>query len=134
MSSQNISSFNSSSPDGSSKQPLDNVSTQPQQKGFSLTRPSTWVSSFSGIFKDEPCEQKRDKTIKKANADFDTCDSKRRGAKTSASSGSMLSFFGFGSSATVAPVAPAKGGGRKKTQKKQKKQRKPKNTNKKRTK
>jgi hypothetical protein len=110
-----------------------------QKKPFSWTSPSTWSTpSFSGIFKSESCEQKKDKTInaatktiEKAKADYNTCASNRSAPKAAASSGSMFSIFGVGS--TPAAATP-KVGGRKKTQKKQKKQKKPKNTNKRRTK
>ena len=107
-----------------------------QKKPFSWTSPSTWSTpSFSGIFKSESCEQKKDKTInaanktiEKAKADYNTCASKRSAPKTSASSGSFFSFLGLGSTSAA---APAKVGGRKKTQKKQKKTKKGK-TNRKR--
>jgi hypothetical protein len=107
-----------------------------QKKPFSWTSPSTWSTpSFSGIFKSESCEEKKDKTIntatktiEKAKADYNTCASKRSTPKTAASSGSFFSIFGVGS--TPAAATP-KVGGRKKTQKKQKKTKKGK-TNRKR--
>jgi hypothetical protein len=112
-----------------------------EKKAFSILSPSTWSTpSVSGLFKSESCEEKKDKTInaatktiEKAKADAVECVSKRS-PKPAASSGSMFSFLGFGSTpaATAAATAP-KVGGRKKTQKKQKKQKKPKKSNKRRT-
>jgi hypothetical protein len=136
-----MSSFNSpevsfNSPEVSSISPSSDESGSNEQKPFSWTSPSTWSApSFSNIFKEQTCEEKRDKTInaatktiEKAKADYNMCASKRSAPKAAASSGSMFSFLGFGS--TPAAAAP-KVGGRKKTQKKQKKTKKGK-TNRKR--
>jgi len=126
-----LSSLNSSeaSPDNS---PIStSTSSAPSdKKAFSWTSPSTWSTpSVSGMFKEETCEEKKDrsinaatKTIEKAKADYTVCASKRSAPKAAASSGSMFSFLGFGS--TPGAPAPKVGGRRKKTQKKQKKQRK----------
>ena len=126
----NLSSLDSSSP--SSVSVSSNVSEQPEKKAFSWTSPSTWSApSFSNIFKEQTCEEKKDKTInaatktiEKAKADYTTCASKRSNGAKPASS--MFSFLGFGS------PAPVKVGGRKKSQKKQKKTKKGK-TNRKRS-
>jgi hypothetical protein len=131
----NMSSLNSS--EVSSISPSSDESGSNEKKGFSVLSPSTWSTpSFSGLFKSETCEEKKDrtintatKTIEKAKADYNVCASKRSVPKAAASSGSMFSFLGFGST----PAAAPKVGGRKKTQKKQKKQKKPKKTNKRRT-
>lgn len=121
----NMSSLNSS--EASSLTSSSDVSGSTEKKSFSLLSPSTW-----SIFKEETCEEKKDKTInaatktiEKAKADYNACATKRStGAKpaAAASTGSMFSFLGFGSK----PEAPAaaKIGGRKKSQKKQKKTKK----------
>ena len=127
----NMSSLNSS--EASSLTSSSDVSGSTEKKSFSWTSPSTWSApSFSNIFKEETCEEKKDKTInaatktiEKAKADYNACATKRStGAKpaAAASTGSMFSFLGFGSK----PEAPAaaKIGGRKKSQKKQKKTKK----------
>ena len=125
----NMSSLNSS--EASSLTSSSDVSGSTEKKSFSWTSPSTWSApSFSNIFKEETCEEKKDKTInaatktiEKAKADYTACATKRStGAKPAASTGSMFSFLGFGSK----PEAPAavKMGGRKKSQKKQKKTKK----------
>ena len=132
---ENLSSLASS--EVSSISSSSDASGSDEKKGFSLLSPSTWSApSFSGLFKSESCEEKKDKTInaatktiEKARADNLVCLSKRS-SRPAASSGSMFSFLGFGST----PAAPdPKVGGRKKTQKKQKKHKKPKKTNKRRT-
>ena len=112
----------------SSESSYSNESASTEKKPFSLTTPSTWsTNSFSDMFKEETCEVKKDKTIntanktiEKANADYNVCVSKRSGPKP-ASSGSFLSFLGLGEK-TETP--PAKMGGRKKTKKIHKKQKK----------
>jgi hypothetical protein len=127
----NMSSLNSS--EASSLTSSSDVSGSTEKKSFSWTSPSTWSApSFSNIFKEETCEEKKDKTInaatktiEKAKADYTACATKRStGAKpaAAASSGSILSYLGLGSK----PEAPAavKMGGRKKSQKKQKKTKK----------
>jgi hypothetical protein len=111
-----LSSLNSLSPEVSSLS-----SSEPTGKDtFSYFNPGTW-----SMFKKESCEVKRKKTMDKAQADYATCSSKEKGNTTQqgSSSGSILSYLGFGSTPAAAPAAP-KVGGRKKTQKKQKKQRK----------
>ena len=135
-----LSSLNSSSE--SSISSSTDASGSNEKKAFSILSPSTWSTpSVSGLFKSESCEEKKDKTInaatktiEKAKADAVECVSKRSAPKAAASSGSMFSFLGFGSTpaATAAAAAP-KVGGRKKTQKKQKKQRKSKKSIKRRT-
>ena len=130
-----LSSLNSSSE--SSISSSTDASGSNEKKAFSILSPSTWSTpSVSGLFKSESCEEKKDKTInaatktiEKAKADAVECVSKRSAPKAAASSGSMFSFLGFGST----PAAVPKVGGRKKTQRKQKKQKKPKKTNKRRT-
>ena len=145
----NMSSLNSS--EASSLTSSSDVSGSTEKKSFSWTSPSTWSApSFSNIFKEETCEEKKDKTInaatktiEKAKADYNACATKRStGAKSAASTGSMFSFLGFGSK-PEAPAAStgsmfsflgfgskpqtptaAKIGGRKKSQKKQKKTKK----------
>ena len=125
----NMSSLNSS--EASSLTSSSDVSGSTEKKSFSWTSPSTWSApSFSNIFKEETCEEKKDKTInaatktiEKAKADYNACATKRStGAKSAASTGSMFSFLGFGSKPQT-PTA-AKIGGRKKSQKKQKKTKK----------
>ena len=125
----NMSSLNSS--ETSSLTSSSDVSGSTEKKSFSLLSPSTWSApSFSNIFKEETCEEKKDKTInaatktiEKAKADYNACATKRStGAKSAASTGSMFSFLGFGSKPQT-PTA-AKIGGRKKSQKKQKKTKK----------
>ena len=125
-----LSSLNSS--ETSSLTPSSDVSGSTEKKSFSLLSPSTWSApSFSNIFKEETCEEKKDKTInaatktiEKAKADYTACATKRStGAKpAAASTGSMFSFLGFGSNPQ--PPATVKMGGRKKSQKKQKKTKK----------
>ena len=125
-----LSSLNSS--EASSLTSSSDVSGSTEKKSFSLLSPSTWSApSFSNIFKEETCEEKKDKTInaatktiEKAKADYTACATKRStGAKpAAASTGSMFSFLGFGSKPQT-PTA-AKIGGRKKSQKKQKKTKK----------
>ena len=146
----NMSSLNSS--EASSLTSSSDPSGSTEKKSFSLLSPSTWSApSFSNIFKEETCEEKKDKTInaatktiEKAKADYTACATKRStGAKpAAASTGSMFSFLGFGSK-PEAPAAStgsmfsflgfgskpqtptaAKIGGRKKSQKKQKKTKK----------
>ena len=143
-----LSSLNSSSESSeSSISSSTDASGSNEKKAFSILSPSTWSTpSVSGLFKSESCEEKKDKiinaatkTIEKAKTDAAECVSKRS-PKPAASSGSMFSFLGFGSTpaatataaATAAATAP-KVGGRKKTQKKQKKQRKSKKSIKRRT-
>ena len=125
----NMSSLNSS--EASSLTSSSDVSGSTEKKSFSLLSPSTWSApSFSNIFKEETCEEKKDKTInaatktiEKAKADYNACATKRStGAKSAASTGSMFSFLGFGSNPQT-PTA-AKIGGRKKSQRKQKKTKK----------
>jgi hypothetical protein len=108
-----LTSLNSSSSEVSSS----SSSEQTGKDTFSYFNPGTW-----SMFKKESCEVKRKNTMDKAQADYATCSSKEKGNTTQqgSSSGSMFSFFGFGSRPAPAP----KVGGRKKTQKKQKKQRK----------
>jgi len=97
-------------------------------KPFSWTSPSTWSApSFSGMFKEESCEQKRDKTInaanetiKKAKVDYNTCATKRSTPKAPASSIFSLSYFGLGSKPVAGEPTAKMGGRRKKTQRKQK--------------
>jgi hypothetical protein len=148
--------YNELSSLNSSEQPQENspVSTltstssgASDKKAFSWTSPSTWSTpSVSGMFKEETCEEKKDrsinaatKTIEKAKADYTVCASKRSAPKATASSGSMFSFMGFGSTPAAAPTAaaaaaaPKVGGRRKKTQKKQKKQRKQRKSKRRRT-
>ena len=134
-----LSSLNSSSE--SSISSSSDASGSNEKKAFSILSPSTWSTpSVSGLFKSETCEEKKDKTInaatktiEKAKADAVECVSKRSAPKAAASSSSMFSFLGFGTTPAAEPAAAPKVGGRKKTQKKQKKQRKSKKSNKRRT-
>ena len=131
-----LSSLNSEASPDNSPISTSTSSGASDKKAFSWTSPSTWSTpSVSGMFKEETCEEKKDrsinaatKTIEKAKADYTVCASKRSAPKAAASSGSMFSFLGFGSTpgapAAGAAPAPKVGGRRKKTQKKQKKQRK----------
>ena len=124
----NLSSLNSSS---ETESPITTTTATDEsvKKTFSWTSPSTWSTpSFSGVFKEETCEIKRDKANEKAKADYDGCVKKRTTPKAS---GSMLSFLGLGPKPEETQQ-PVKTGGRKKTQKKAKKQKKGK-TNKRRT-
>ena len=126
----NMSSLNSS--EASSLTSSSDVSGSTEKKSFSLLSPSTWSApSFSNIFKEQTCEEKKDKTInaatktiEKAKADYTACATKRStGAKpAAASTGSMFSFLGLGTNPQ--PPAAVKMGGRKKSQKKQKKTKK----------
>jgi hypothetical protein len=136
----NLSSLNSSSEPSSPSSLTTNTSSGSVKKPFSWTSPSTWSTpSFSGMFKEESCEIKKDKTInaanksiEKATLDYTACATKRGAPKAAASSGSMLSMLGLG---TKPEAPPVKIGGRKKTLKKEKKQKKQKKgkTNKRRT-
>ena len=90
-------------------------------KPFSWTSPSTWSApSLSGMFKEESCEQKKDKTINAAKEEYNKCATKRSTPKAPAAS--FLSYFGVGSK--PAAGEPVTKGGRKKTQRKQKKNKK----------
>jgi G:T/U-mismatch repair DNA glycosylase len=130
---ENLSSLNSSSETSSSEtsSPITTTTTDDSvKKPFSWGSPSTWSTpSFSGMFKEESCEVKRDKAIEKTKTDYIACTKKRTTPKAS---GSMFSFLGLGPKPDET-AQPVKTGGRKKTHKKEKKQKKKGKTNKRRT-
>ena len=102
------------------------VQSNPVSGSFSWTSPSTWSApSLSGMFKEESCEQKKDKTINAAKVEYNKCATKRSTPKPDGQSSSMFSFLGFGTKSPAAGAGePVTKGGRKKTQRKQKKNKK----------